>query len=126
MYMHDRLRLLTPPHLLPPALYSYSWKILTLRTRRQLWEESLGRYPMIHNQIKYFHSGLFVNIGVSIIKSFLPLEITSKIEMGCQFAGRLDTFYALPTRELATQRLLQRIEASLQRRYENIENFSLD
>lgn len=103
----------------------YDWKNLTMSTRRRLWTESLAVYPYRIQQIKYFHTGIYANMAAALMKRFLPVEVYSKIAVGCQFAGRLDTFYAVPTRELANDRFLRRTETCLLARYENIKNFRL-
>ena len=96
-----------------------------MKTRRKLWTESLAIYPYKIRQIKYFHTGMYANLAASLMKRFLPTEVYSKVQVGCQFGGRLDTFYAVPTREIANQRLLGRINECLRTRYDNIQNFKL-
>lgn len=103
----------------------YDWKNLTMSTRRRLWTESLAVYPYRIQQIKYFHTGIYANMAAALMKRFLPVEVYSNIAVGCQFAGRLDTFYAVPTRELANERFLRRTETCLIARYENIRDFRL-
>ncbi|CAB9515492.1 expressed unknown protein [Seminavis robusta] len=103
----------------------YDWHNLTMKTRRKMWTECLGVYPYHVRKLKYFHMGLFASLAASLMKKFVPQEIYNKVQVGCQFGGRLDTFYVVPTREIANQRLIERIDACLERRYENIQNFGL-
>ncbi|CAB9502226.1 unknown protein [Seminavis robusta] len=71
----------------------YDWHNLTMKTRRKLWTECGSHYPYNVWQVKYFHMGLFASLAASLIKKFLPEEISNKVQVGCQFEGRLDTVY---------------------------------
>ena len=130
----------TMGHLLCPDFYSiregffiiiecdgYNWKKLSFDTRKRLWREVLAFYPFQACKIKYFHTGVFANLAVSLMRKILPSRVFEKIQVGCQFPdGRLDAFYALPTREAANKRLLRRIAQVLQTRFQHQKDFRLE
>lgn len=103
----------------------YDWKNCDLNTIERTWVEILGVYPVIFRQIKYFHTGMFANMAAALMKRFLPEAIHTKIQLGCRFEGRLDTFYLIPSPEAANERILERMQICLRRRYENEQGFSL-
>ncbi|CAB9526432.1 expressed unknown protein [Seminavis robusta] len=106
----------------------YNWKQYTMKTRRRIWQEVLGIYPVNVKQLKYFNTGLVANLAASLMKRFLPLELFSKIQVGCTFSngGRLDTFYAVPSHQVANQRFQARAKQCLQIRYEHRRTFRLN
>ena len=82
--------------------------------------------PFKFQQIKYFHTGVFANLAASLMKKFVPSRIYSKIQIGCQFpGGGLHSFYAVPTKEAASQRFLARIRQCLKTRFEHEQAFQL-
>ena len=66
-----------------------------------------------------------MNMVTSMLKPFLPAYLRKKLEFGCQFEQRLDTVYLVPSLEVANERILRRIESTLQRRYNNERLFKL-
>ena len=105
----------------------FDWKKnLVVTYLRKLHEELLNFYPQTYRQIKYFHTGVFVNTIVSMMRRFLPRDIHSKIQTGCQLEGRLNTFYHVPSIEAANATLLERMKENLKKHFENVASFKLD
>jgi len=92
---------------------------------RKVWLELGGAYPCTFQQIKYFHTGMFINLFYSMTKRVLPESLHSKFQVGCQFDRRLDAIYMVPNVERASQRIIERFDESLKRRFDNVANFSL-
>jgi len=103
----------------------YNRKMVHLTGLRKFWEEVFGIYPMRIREVKCFHSGVVANLLLSMIKPFFPKYLRKRINLGCQFPGRLDTYYSIPTREIAVQKTLADIESFLWRRYANERDFVL-
>lgn len=104
----------------------YNWtENIDLKTYQRFWSEIAAVYPMNFRLLKNFHCGVFINLLFSMTKKLLPADITCKVDMGCQFDGRLDDIYLIPTVESANKRLLERMGEALRRRYENMKTFSL-
>lgn len=98
---------------------------LSPSTHRRLWTEIISVYPMNVKAIQYFHTGVFANVHISLLKKFMPLDLAAKIQTGLQFPGRLDTYYFVPTREAAHGRILGQLDSMLKLRYANVESFRL-
>lgn len=92
---------------------------------RKMHEELLNVYPQKMHKVQHFHTGVFVNLMTSMAKRFLPEEHHNKFQFGCQFDGRLNTFFHVPDVPTANQKLLARIEDNLQRHYANEQAFKL-
>ena len=92
---------------------------------QKMWYHLLAHYPFKVGSAKFFHTNLVANVSYAMIKPFMSRSITEKIEMGCQFGVNLSSLYLLPTREIALQKLLHRVEDFLRRRYENQATFRL-
>ncbi|CAB9506111.1 expressed unknown protein [Seminavis robusta] len=104
----------------------FDWKRnVDLKTIRTIWVDFLAVYPFQIQKMKYFHSGLFINLINSLKKRFLPKHIVDKMEIGCMFERRLSDIYLVPDIDAAAQRLLSALECSLNRRYENERSFVL-
>lgn len=104
----------------------YDWKVdMDFKSLKQVWSEIAAVYPVPIKKIKYFNSGTTMNLVASMLRPFLPRDLQSKIELGCQFDQRLDEIYLTPTLEAANVRMLSRIAALLQQRYENEQAFHL-
>jgi hypothetical protein len=105
----------------------YVWKsdMKLLKELKRLWTEVLSEYPLAVRRIKYFHTGMAMNILVAMAKSMLPESLRRNVETGCSAGCRLDTLYLVPTLEAANQRLLSRMAETLQRRYDNEHVFRL-
>ena len=104
----------------------FDWKTnFNAGTHHRIWAEVIGIYPFTVNALKYFHTGLFANLHISMTKKFMPGDLASKIQMGLLFPARLDTFYFVPTRDIANQRVLERMCSHLKTRYEHIKRFKL-
>lgn len=61
-----------------------------------------------------------------MLNKILPGDTRNRMEFGCQFDGRLDTVYLVPTPEAAQERMLGRLADSLRRRFENEKTFRLN
>ncbi|CAB9528152.1 expressed unknown protein [Seminavis robusta] len=103
----------------------YDWTVMNVDVVRRLWDEVFAVYPMKICELKCFNSGVVANLLLSMLKPFFPKDLQRKINLGCQFEGRLDTFYAVPTWEVAAERTLEEISSFLQRRYTNEAQFVL-
>jgi hypothetical protein len=103
----------------------FDWKKCDVKTSERGWTELLTVYPTIFRQLKYFHTGVFANLSASLMKHFLPEHIRNKIQVGCEYEGRLDTLYLVPSLEAANNRILERLQICLKNRYENEKRFRL-
>lgn len=103
----------------------YDWTMVNVDCVRRLWDEVFSVYPIKIGELKCFHSGVVANILLSMLKPFFPRDLQHRINLGCQFEGRLDTYYAVPTWEAAAQKTLKEIESFLCRRYYNESQFVL-
>lgn len=105
----------------------FDWKKnMDFATFRKMWTELLAVYPMHYSKIKYFNSGVLINLINSLKKRFLPKEITDRMETGCRLDGRLSDIYMVPTPAACVQRFLARIDESLTRRFHNVQTFRLE
>ncbi|CAB9505724.1 expressed unknown protein [Seminavis robusta] len=87
-------------------------------TAKKLCMDFISIYPFNVHQLKYFHTGFFMNMMLSFCKPLLPRGLTNKIQIGCVYpGGRLDSFYLLPDLETATERTITRMQESMRRRY---------
>ena len=95
------------------------WKIL-----QRFFTEILQFYPL-RAQLRHFHNGLVFNILASMLKPLLPQHLRDTFQVGCQFDGRLDQVFLVPTVKEASQRILERLGESLRRRYNHEHTFKL-
>ena len=93
---------------------------------QRVWREILVAYPVVFREFKFFHSGTFANMTAALLKKVLPERIYSKFNLGCQFEGRLDTYYRIPTEDEADERVHAEFECYLKQRYENEKAFTLE
>ncbi|CAB9525450.1 expressed unknown protein [Seminavis robusta] len=84
-----------------------------------------GSYPTVYAQLCMYHTPMSFNLMVALAKRSLPINLLSKLSVGCTFPGRLDQFYGLPTLEAATQRTFNNLNEALRIRYENERTFRL-
>jgi len=107
----------------------YHWKgagMVQTKAFRKWWEDMALQYPLYVQRLKYFHSGLFLNLLLSTAKRFLPRHVQHRMEIGCQSeAGRLDTIFLQPTAEISAKRLVGRFQETLRQFYNNQESFAL-
>ena len=103
----------------------YDWhKHLDFAHFKKTWTELSNVYPLNVRTIKFFNTGLFMNLVASMSKKFIPTRIRDRFEMGCKFEmGRLDHLYNQPNFEAAQDRLWLRIQIGLRQRYENEQHF---
>jgi hypothetical protein len=106
----------------------FDWRQnMDLASFRKAWCELLLVYPKRFQKIKYFNTGVFMNLMNSLKKRFLPKHIMDKIDSTCKLDGcRLSDLYAVPTLEACHQRLLARVEDSIWKRQQNEASFRLD
>ena len=69
--------------------------------------------------------GMFVNLMMSMVKQFLPTEMTERFQFGCMFNDRLDKTFLVPDKTSAKARNYARIIEALTIRYENEATFRL-
>jgi hypothetical protein len=84
--------------------------------------EMLNFYPC-KVVIKNYHSGLVMNMLLSLLRRALPEGID--VHAGFCWDCRLDSLYLVPTVEAATERMLRQLNECLARRFENAKEFSL-
>jgi hypothetical protein len=105
-------------------MHRVDWKKgIDLNSLKRVWYELGAAYPFKLNKLKYFNSGTAWKLAVSMVKPFLPKELT--VEFGCQFETRLDSLYLVPSLQEANRRLVGRVEETLGRRYEHERTFRL-
>lgn len=92
---------------------------------RKMWTELLVDYPMDYQKYKYFNAGFFINMINSLKMRFLPHRITSKMETGCRFDGRLSDIYLVPNLKGCSKRVAGRMIDSLIRRHNNQKAYRL-
>lgn len=102
------------------------WKFCDIGTIQRIWSEMLVMFPVQFRELKFFHSGVFANLTAALMKKFTPERIHGKINLGCQFDGRLNTYYRIPTDEAADSRLQAELETYLMLRFENERTFRLE
>lgn len=102
----------------------FDWrKNISVTTARRLWGELATPYPNTIQRIKYFHTGVFINLLNSIKRGFLPKRVMAKMDTACQFDGHLSEIFFVPTMDSAHQLFQRNVELSLRLRYSNIETF---
>ncbi|CAB9522248.1 expressed unknown protein [Seminavis robusta] len=86
-------------------------------------------YPLLCQQTVHYNTGMFVKLLASMAKRLLPKHLTKDFlfESGSIGEGvtRLEELFAMPTQEVANQRLVARLKDALERRYQNEANFRL-
>lgn len=93
---------------------------------RKWWSELALVYPFNVQKVKYFHTGLFMNLLLSTARKFLPTAIQQRMEVGCQSeGGRLDELFMVPDVETANDRLVQRLQEALRIHFANEADFVL-
>ena len=105
----------------------YRWKanMVDYKTAEIFWGVIGSVYPLTITKMRCFHTPMVFNVLFSMTKRLVPSEFSTKFQVGCQYEGRLDSLYFVPTPEAATQRLLGRFAECLKRRYENEKAFKL-
>lgn len=110
----------------------YDYPGMHPRTSQRLCQEMYGVYPLQFHKIKFFHSGMFLNLLLAACKPFLPTRVTSKHEVGCTLAHdkknrdtRLSELFLQPNVEVAEQNTLTKAILYIKRRVEMEASFSL-
>ena len=91
---------------------------------QQLFREFLSVYPFT-GSARYYHTGTFVNLMTSTLRRLLPEVFKDKLRTGLTVEGNLNALYMVPNEDIATQRMILRLEGTLKQRYENEASFSL-
>ena len=108
---------------------NYHWKgkdMVHAGAFRKWWSELALVYPLNVQKVKYFHTGLFMNLLMSTAKKFLPQSVQQRMELGCRSeGGRLDQLFMVPDKPTANQRLVMRLQDALKSHYENQATFVL-
>lgn len=103
----------------------YEWKMKQdWKTLQRLFDELLFFYP-IRPQVRHFHNGIIFNVLASILKRLLPEAMKDNFHVGCQFDGRLDEVFLVPSVEAANERIMERLGEALERRYKHEQSFRL-
>eukprot|EP00797_Seminavis_robusta_P031198 Sro670_g184720.2 (261) ;mRNA; r:42208-42990 len=105
----------------------FEWKKnFGLEVTRSYWSDIAGVYPINHHKIRYYHTGVFVNMLTSMAKKFMPIALRDQFEVGCiSESGRLSKVFLTPTVEVANARFMSRFLHSLELRYKNEKSFTL-
>jgi hypothetical protein len=103
----------------------FDWRYFDIKIQRRIWTEIMNKYPVNFGKVKHFHTGTFANLLASMARQFIPPHIRNKFQMGCHVVFRLDSFYLLPTPEIAERKVISCMEQCLQRRFDNQSSFSL-
>ena len=104
----------------------YDWKNqLDFKSLKRMWQEIATAYPIRFDKLKYFNASSTRNVVSAMLKPFLPEDLQTRVEFGCQFEQRLDSLYLVPTLQHANQRILDRIEATLKMRLAHERTFRL-
>ena len=104
----------------------YDWKHhIDLKLYKRFWDELVSGYPIRFQRWKLFHSGVFTNLLYSMMRKCIPDVIVSSIEIGCQMDCSLDEVFLAPTVEAANERLLDRMEKALAKRFGHESSFVL-
>ncbi|CAB9501308.1 expressed unknown protein [Seminavis robusta] len=96
-----------------------------IKTANRITKDFVAFYPTKHQSLKFYHTGMFMNLLLAVSKPLLPQGVTARNEVGCIFQGRLDTFYLVPSAADAQQRNYIRVMDALSRRYANEASFRL-
>lgn len=105
----------------------YNWATnLDIRLAR-LWSSVHMAYPIRSKKMKYFNSGMFINLLHSTVKQFVSKEVMDSFEVGVKIEGdhTLDHIFLVPDAETTNHKLLLNYSKALKRRYENAKYFSL-
>lgn len=106
----------------------YDWKnkdMVNMGVMRLLSEiDSL--YPVHVKKMKFFHTGMFANLCFAMTKKLMPPHMIKRVDVGCQWKGRLKEMFLLPNLETANRKNLSRIDEALRRRAVNEASFTLD
>ncbi|CAB9530427.1 expressed unknown protein [Seminavis robusta] len=105
----------------------YDWtRNVDARTFQRDWLELAMYYPLKFQKIRNHRAGVLFNMFVALLKPIVPKRLSDTFGGNVtQLDARLDTYYLVPTVEIANQRLLSRLEQILKRRYYLEKSFSL-
>lgn len=93
---------------------------------KRMYTDLMAFYPFRHKLIKNFHTGVFMNLVVSMSKPIIPKEMFNSYQMGCTCElGRLDRVYMKPSVRAANEKLLAATKMALEKRYANEASFKL-
>lgn len=93
---------------------------------RNHWSNIAGVHPINHQQIRCYHTGLWINMLASMAKKFMPAAARDQFKVGCVCGmGGLSNLYLTPSLKAANQRFLDCFLDGLQKRYANEATFRL-
>lgn len=89
------------------------------------WDQLASWYPLVLHKVASFHTGTLAHVVLTIARKLLPEGEREKFEFG-YFSSipRLDGMYSQPSIQAARERILERVQDGLQRRYANEAAFS--
>ncbi|CAB9530703.1 unknown protein [Seminavis robusta] len=96
---------------------------------KRVYSEVAAVYPFKFDQIKNFNTGVLFNIILSMTRGIASKEHSQKLQRGCRTADgveRLDEFFLSSGIQVANEKLIQAIKASLQWRFYCQSKFSLE
>ncbi|CAB9512231.1 expressed unknown protein [Seminavis robusta] len=96
---------------------------------KKVYSEVTGVYPFKFDQVKNFNTGVLFNIILSMLRGIASNEHSRKLQRGCRTADgvdRLDEFYLSSGLQVANDKLIQSVKASLQWRFYCQSKFSLE
>ncbi|CAB9514155.1 expressed unknown protein [Seminavis robusta] len=105
--------------------YDWSQRQVDLQYAQRHWSDVAGVYPLMIHRFKCFHTPTVFNIVKAVCKRLIPSHIERSVQLGCQYNGRLDALYLVPSVEAARQRVLVRMLECLQRRFAAEQSFRL-
>ena len=103
----------------------YDWKKnIDIKAIRNLWTDFISAYPTQYHKVRNYHTALFFNILMSMMRKMVPYDVHKKFEVGLQADQRLDVYYNVPNKEVAQKRVLANMKEALRRRYQCEASFS--
>jgi hypothetical protein len=91
---------------------------------KELFSQLVSHYPA-NGQAKHFNTSVMQNLIVSMFRPLLPRHLRDSFLVGLQFDGDMSATFLTPTVEVANQRMMDRMSATLQLQYENERLFLL-
>ena len=101
-------------------------KNMDVEMTKKIYREFTSTYPVTYQRIKFFHSGVIMNMVNSLTKKVLPARIIEKMDLACNFDRNLGEIYLVPTPEAACERVYRQMTETLALRYRNERSFRID
>lgn len=80
------------------------------RLIRDLFSQLWSMYPFT-GILKHYHTGVIFNVMAAMLRKTLPGDMKHRLQTGLVHENRLDSVFLIPTAEVATQRILQTMQA---------------